>query len=214
MKIRIHSGGQTGADLAGLWVGKLLGLPTGGVAPAGYKTLIGNKPSLKDLFGLSDHGDYRTRTIQNVRTSDVTLIFARNMNSPGTVLTKNSCLKLGKQSFSIPDNRHDGETLGQYWGGTNERHGTWENALKFLINRAQRQRDLGLDDDYFIINVAGNATKGTVPDIFEFTFVSLWFMLMLYGQALSLHGIDTNLTSFAHEDPVALATQYKDKYTL
>lgn len=214
MKLRIHSGGQTGADLAGLWVGKILGLPTGGLAPQGYKTLIGDKPALNELFGLKAAGDYRTRTVQNVRDSDVTLIFAKNMNSPGTVLTKNSCIKLVKPNFSMPDNRYDGETLRQYWGEawdhTSDRFTAWRNALHYLVKEADRRRKLGLSDEYFIINVAGNATKRTIPEIFEFTFVGLWYMLMLYGSSLP---DDENFTkNFTHIDPVELALELKDQY--
>ena len=218
MKVRIHSGGQTGADLAGLWVGKKMGLLTGGLAPQDYKTLIGNKPQLKELFGLKAAGDYRTRTIQNVRDCDVTLIFAKNMSSPGTVLTKNSCMKLTKQSFSIPDNRHDGETLEQYWGSYNvdptaDRFVIFNNALSYLLKKAERQKQSGIDD-YFIINVAGNATKRTIPDIFDFTFVGLWYMLMLYGQGLKTIGLEhDNFTDdLIDVNPVELAKKLRDHY--
>lgn len=214
MKIRIHSGGQTGADVAGLWVAKIMGLPTGGLAPQDYKTLIGNQPGLKSVFGLKAAGDYRTRTIQNVRDSDVTLIFARVMTSPGTVLTKNSCMRLTKPSFSIPDNRHDGENLRQYWGDWNdlERKQVWSNALSFLLKEADRRKTMGLDDEYFVINVAGNATKRTVPDIFEFTFVGLWYMLMLYSNGLKAMGLEHFAERFTDVDPVDLASKLKDRY--
>jgi hypothetical protein len=217
MKLRIHSGGQTGADLAGLWVARSLGIPTGGVAPQDYKTQIGDQPNLGKLFGLrAIAGGYRTRTIQNVRDSDVTLIFARNMSSPGTVLTKNACTRLSKQSFSIPDSRLPSENLRQYWGlvwddsqPDSGRFTVWKNALQFLVREAERRQRLGIDD-YFIINVAGNATKQSVPDIFEFTFVSLWYMLMLYGNSLLEPPAYTK--KYADIDPVKLASELKDRY--
>ena len=219
MKIRIHSGGQTGADLAGLWVAKTMGIPTGGLAPEGYKTLIGNKPALKELFGLRALGDYRIRTVQNVKDADLTLIFAKNMNSPGTVLTKNSCMKLVKQSFSIPDNRHEGETLRQYWGSINptedERQVVFINALNYLLKKAEHQSRIGLDD-YFIINIAGNATKKSIPEIFDFTFVSLWYMLMLYGHGIKAMGIESpftkNIEELVEVDPVFLASTLRDNF--
>ena len=215
MKIRIHSGGQTGADLAGLWVAKTMGIPTGGLAPQGYKTLIGNQTGLKDLFGLKDAGDYRTRTIQNVRDSDVTMIFAKNMNSPGTVLTKNSCLKLKKQQFCIEDNRHEGETLAQYWGQdfSSERLTVWKNALGYLLMKAE-SRSLIESDDAFIINVAGNASKRTIPDIFEFTFVGMWYMLMLFGHGLEKQGRENFAKDFIDVNPIQLAATLKDRYDL
>ena len=217
MKIRIHSGGQTGADLAGLWVAKKMGLLTGGLAPADYKTLIGNKPAIKKIIGLKAAGDYRTRTIQNVRDADLTLIFAKNMSSSGTVLTKNSCMKLTKQSFSIQDNRHDDETLREYWGNdfNNDRFLVFRNALTYLLKKAERQKQTGIDD-YFIINIAGNATKRSIPDIFDFTFVSLWYLLMLYGNGLKTLGIETeftkNLSNLVDVDPVNLAASLRDHY--
>jgi hypothetical protein len=218
MKIRIHSGGQTGADLAGLWVAKKMGLPTGGFAPEDFKTQAGNKPALKELFGLKAFGSgYRSRTIQNVKDSDLTLIFARNMESPGTVLTKNSCMKLVKQSFSIPDNRHEGETLRQYWADVSPdnvgRHLVFFNALSYMLKKAERQKQTGLDD-YFIINIAGNATKKTIPEIFDFTFVSLWYLLMLYSHGLKTLGVeDTNFTAdLVDIDPVDLAARLRDRY--
>lgn len=217
MKIRIHSGGQTGADLAGLWVAKKMGLPTGGLAPQGFKTQAGDKPALKELFGLKAAGDYRTRTIQNVRDSDLTIIFARNMSSPGTVLTKNSCMKLVKQSFSIEDNRHDRETLRQYWGTdfTSDRFLVFRNALSYLLKKAERQRQTGIDlEEYYIINVAGNATKRSIPDIFDFTFVGLWYLLMLYGHGLKTIGFtEPNFSDdLIDVDPVSLAESLRDRY--
>ncbi len=49
----IISGGQTGADQAGLYVGKMLGLKTGGVAPPHFMTHEGPNPELlRDEYGL------------------------------------------------------------------------------------------------------------------------------------------------------------------
>lgn len=218
MKIRIHSGGQTGADLAGLWVAKKLGLPTGGFAPEDFKTQAGNKPALKEMFGLKAFGSgYRSRTIQNVKDADLTLIFAKNMESPGTILTKNSCMKFVKQSFSIPDNRHDDESLRQYWADVNpdncSRQSVFFNALTYMLKKAERQKQTGIDD-YFIINIAGNATKQSIPDIFDFTFVSLWYLLMLYGTGLKAYGIeDSNIPmDLVDVDPVDMAARLRDRY--
>lgn len=214
MKLRIHSGGQTGADIAGLWVAKTMGLPTGGVAPDGYLTQLGKKPLLNTLFGLHDHGDYRQRTIQNVRESDVTLIFSRQMQSPGTILTRNSALRLKKPVFAIEDNRHDGETLRQYWANKDDpRHAVFNNALNFLLAEAKRRSALELDD-FFIINVAGNATKRSIPEAFDFAFVGMWFMLMLYGHGMNLMGRENFAKDFIDVDPVDLASALRDRYEM
>jgi len=75
-KLKIISGGQTGADRAGLDAAKSLGLETGGYAPRGFKTEKGPDPSLKD-FGLTEHvsSNYNDRTMQNILESDATIIF-------------------------------------------------------------------------------------------------------------------------------------------
>ena len=51
---KIISGGQTGADRAGLEVAKRLGYETGGTVPRGYKTSTGPDPTLKE-FGVVEH---------------------------------------------------------------------------------------------------------------------------------------------------------------
>jgi len=98
--IKIISGGQIGADRAGLEVGKELGLQTGGVAPKGYYTSKGSDSSLKS-FGMVEitpeqtqkytgrEKFYGPRTEQNVLQSDGTVLFGKNVNSPGSKLTRN-----------------------------------------------------------------------------------------------------------------------------
>jgi len=88
----VISGGQTGADLAGLWAAKLCGIKTGGFAPKNWKTQSGSKPTLGSSFGLVEStGGYKKRTIENVQAADLTLIFASNPSSPGTKLTIQAC---------------------------------------------------------------------------------------------------------------------------
>jgi len=41
---RVISGGQTGADIAGLKAAKAFGIPTGGYMTSGFRTLDGYKP--------------------------------------------------------------------------------------------------------------------------------------------------------------------------
>lgn len=183
MKLKIISGGQTGADLAGLWVGKLFGLETGGIAPLGFKTLLGNQPALKTIFELreSPKSDYRTRTVQNVKSGDVTLVFSRNMSSRGTVLTINTCEKLTKSCFKIPDLRDRNlESPEAYWAlaKTDERFEAWRRA-QGAIRTFARVDGFGRSKGC-IINVAGNAHKNS-PDAFEFAFVGLWMLLVELG---------------------------------
>src|SRR3990167_1377892 len=93
---KIISGGQTGADRAGLEAGRVLGLQTGGWVPKGWRVDGGSDPSLAD-FGLKEHPstDYPPRTHLNVASADATVLFG-NMHSPGCALTIRCCRELGK----------------------------------------------------------------------------------------------------------------------
>src|SRR2546428_817952 len=90
--MKVISGGQTGADRAGLEAAVALGLPTGGHAPAGYWTEAGADPSLR-RFGLIAGGSPESRTERNVVDADATIIFARSAPGPGSELTRRLALK-------------------------------------------------------------------------------------------------------------------------
>lgn len=89
--IKVISGGQTGADQGGLEAARLLGLPTGGWAPAGYRTEDGPQYSLQHLYGLVEmpRAGYLERTIANARMSDATIIFG--VHSVGSRATEKAC---------------------------------------------------------------------------------------------------------------------------
>ena len=77
MMERVISGGQTGADQAGLAAAKACGIPTGGWMPKGFLTTAGPAPELAAEFGLKEHsGEYAERTGANVRDADATIRFA------------------------------------------------------------------------------------------------------------------------------------------
>lgn len=71
---RIISGGQTGADRAGLDAAIELGIPTGGYVPKGRRSEDGGVPLKYPLIELDSY-DYLIRTERNVVESDATLIF-------------------------------------------------------------------------------------------------------------------------------------------
>jgi len=87
---KIISGGQTGADQAGLKAGKLLGLQTGGTAPWNWMTQKGPQEALLKSYGLAagpkDPRTYPMRTRLNVQNSDGTVWFG-DLSSPGGRLT-------------------------------------------------------------------------------------------------------------------------------
>lgn len=83
-KLVIISGGQRGADQAGLVAAHDMGLLTGGWAPLGWKTKNGPNPKLA-LLGMLEHTSekYKPRTFANVKTSDATIRMAYDFSSPG-----------------------------------------------------------------------------------------------------------------------------------
>lgn len=99
---QIISGGQTGVDTIALEEAKLAGIPTGGKASHGWRTELGSRPELKDLYGLKESkGDYKTRTKENVLESDATVLFG-NLSSFGTALTIRYCIAYKKPFITNP----------------------------------------------------------------------------------------------------------------
>src|SRR5688572_12675794 len=94
---RIISGGQTGADRAGLAVAKRLSIPTGGYMPKGWLTEDGPRSDLAVTYGLkeADTADYSERTERNVLASDGTVMFG-DQRSRGAMLTASLCRRHGK----------------------------------------------------------------------------------------------------------------------
>jgi hypothetical protein len=101
--LKIISGGQTGADMAGLIAAKAAGIRTGGCAPKGYLTEVGPNPKLRSEYGLhqSDSDKYPKRTAENVSKSDCTIIFG-NKDTRGSALTITICDALNKPYIVIP----------------------------------------------------------------------------------------------------------------
>jgi Circularly permutated YpsA SLOG family len=92
---RIVSGGQTGADRAGLDVAMELGIPCGGWCPKGRRSEDGVIPEQYPLQETASK-DYRKRTEMNVIDSDGTLILAEGKLSGGTALTADMTRRNGK----------------------------------------------------------------------------------------------------------------------
>jgi hypothetical protein len=144
MKIKIISGGQTGADYGGLLAAKAYDIQTGGCAAKGFKTEVGFNTALGSFYNLEDKGlDYVDRTKENVRNSDMTLVFADNLNSAGTKLTIDTCAKLKKPCKINP-------------------------AAFVIADIITKMRGILPDDASFTINVAGNR-ESVAPGIKERT---------------------------------------------
>ena len=100
---RVISGGQTGADQAGLAVAKRLGIPTGGCMPKDWLTEAGPRPDLGVTYGLEKAATaaYPQRTERNVLASDGTVVFG-DARSRGSLLTARLCKRHAKPCLMIP----------------------------------------------------------------------------------------------------------------
>lgn len=92
--MKVISGGQTGADRAGLDAAHACGLPTGGQAPSHYWTERGPDPRLAE-YGLMAGGSLVSRTERNVLAADATVVFQISP-SPGSDLTVRLAKRSGK----------------------------------------------------------------------------------------------------------------------
>ena len=152
--LKVVSGAQTGADVAGLWAAKKFGIHTGGWAPKGFMTLNGNHPEMAETFGIKEHTrGYRGRTIDNLKSADLTIIVVGVM-SAGSKLTIDQCKQLNKPHIVIRVDPSDVTTSLQ------------TPKLEEILSHIRRA-DL-LDQD-FVLNIAGNSSNN-FPRSFEFTF--------------------------------------------
>lgn len=95
LKLKIISGGQTGADRAALDWAIDYGVAHGGWCPLGRKAEDG-VIALKYLLTEMESPDYRKRTVANVRESDATLIVNLGLLDGGTLETARIAKQQGK----------------------------------------------------------------------------------------------------------------------
>lgn len=139
---KVISGGQTGADIAGLKAAKKKGIETGGWIPKGFKTQEGPKLEYKDVYGLREHESeqYPPRTFLNVKESDGTLRFASKFDSSGEECTLRAINQYKKPYMDVTrNNPRDSE------------------EVKMWI----KKNNIG------VLNIAGNSEK-TSPGIGKF----------------------------------------------
>jgi len=110
---KIISGGQTGADEAGLIAAKKLGLETGGWMPCGFRTLNGKKSYFKDKYNMLEHTSYYypPRTFLNVKESDGTIRFATNFESSGEKCTLKAIQQYKKPYFDVDLNKQEDQQI-------------------------------------------------------------------------------------------------------
>jgi hypothetical protein len=166
---KVISGGQTGADIAGLRAAKACKIPTGGCAPKSYWTHKGSNLELKTVYGLRKHESpqYPPRTVENVKNSDGTIRFAKDFESRGEKCTLNAIQYWGKHYIDV-------DIKDQVYEGEIERVITW---LK--------------EKDIRILNVAGNAhNKGEEIEEFVEQFLIKLFQT-IYGKYCSICSRET-----------------------
>lgn len=102
--MRVISGGQAGADVAGLRAAVACGIETGGWIPRGYRTEDGPRPMYAKQYGLKEHvsREYGPRTLLNLAEADVTFLFGV-VTSPGSALTLRQIVATNKPWWVNPD---------------------------------------------------------------------------------------------------------------
>jgi hypothetical protein len=146
---KIISGGQTGADRAGLDFAIEVGVEHGGAVPRGRMAEDGPIAQRYRITELSSDS-YEVRTRQNVWDSDGTAIFTlAPAISGGTKLTLDYASEIRKPFLHI----HNGNV---------------RNDLNTLMRAAERLRSFIESNNIEILNVAGSRESGE-PGIYTFT---------------------------------------------
>ena len=137
---RIISGGQTGADRAGLEAGRELGLEIGGHCPKGRRAEDGR---VSRKYGLTPtaSSDYRERTMRNIAKGDATIVFTFGPPTSGSEFTLAEAARLSKPTLHVDLDASD----------------PTEQIRAFL--KAHRPR---------VVNIAGSR-ESRAPGIFEET---------------------------------------------
>lgn len=109
--MKVISGAQVGADIAGLRAARACGIETGGYMPKHGMIKGGFLPRKEiELYGLQCLGSptYPPRTRANVRHSHGTIRLASTFNSRGEIVTKQALDEYGKPHLDIPITRWPG----------------------------------------------------------------------------------------------------------
>lgn len=97
---KVISGGQTGADRAGLDAALAHGIPIGGYCPLGRRAEDGRIPDAYPLMETRSP-KYETRTRKNVRAADGTLVLNVGPLTGGTRLTVTHAEKIKKPCLLV-----------------------------------------------------------------------------------------------------------------
>lgn len=160
MIVAIVSGGQTGADQAGLRAARKLGLKTGGFAPLGFKTEVGPQGWLGPTYGLVETSseDYSDRTEMNITISDGTIIFGKV--SPGSSLTEKLCKELSKPCLWLKEYQQANSAAHfRLWADRNK-----VKTLNVAGNRESKAPGIGIAVERFLIEAIGQMNQAPAVD--------------------------------------------------
>lgn len=103
MIAKVISGGQAGADEAGVLAARQLHIPTGGTMPRGWRTQRGPRPDFAHLYNMVEHASdsYGPRTFANVHAADITLRIAHDLHAAGEMLTEKACRQMGRPHTDV-----------------------------------------------------------------------------------------------------------------
>lgn len=140
-EIKIISGGQNGADLAGLEAAKLTGFPTGGCMPKGFFNHDGYHPEWAELYGMTESKSpkYPPRTYDNAKQSDATLRFAVDFSTAGELCTLKAIQQYDRLFLDIQMRKDDKIEINP-------------KSINFVANWI-------IDNNIKILNIAGNSNK-------------------------------------------------------
>lgn len=149
---KIISGGQNGADVAGVIAAKEKGLQTGGTMPLGYRTLDGSCAEYASFYGMTEHSSpyYPGRTFQNAKDADATIRIAHKLDSSGEKLTLKAITQYKKPHFDV-------------WVRDTSVHTTLETQTPAVLAKWL------IENKIRVLNVAGNSEQ-TAPGIQHFAY--------------------------------------------
>ncbi len=150
---KIVSGGQTGADIAGIDAAIAHKIPYGGWLPKGRLTEDGPLPAKYDLEEMPTES-YPKRTAQNVIDSDGTVIFTHGTLTGGSLLTRKKAVQHGRPVLHL-----DLERL------------TNEEAMHALVDFIEQ-------NDIEVLNVAGSRGSKD-PGLYDKVFKTLYAAFIL-----------------------------------
>ena len=193
---RIVTGGQTGADRAGLDVAQELGLAAGGWVPRGRRAEDGVIPYRYTNLNETDSEAYEERTRLNVRDSDATVIFTFGPPAGGSALTADQARVLGRPLLVLDLDQHrpeDAIELLRSWLTE-----TRPRALNVAGARSSEAPGIATATAHVLRGALRPAAETSVPGSRSFVPSPLWAGVeLLVALAVIVAGLRLQLIAFA-----------------